>query len=163
MKSMEEFKNYYKTDILPDLMELESLRIKVFNDIRNFKTTILTAGIILLPAIVLIKIYFFPEILITSIIPACILITIAILTIPYFYKLNKLDETGFLSSFKQKIIKKMLSFYDESFTYNPDGHMSMEDFRRGNLLPDIWHANCIYGDDLVSGLSNGHSEFCTKK
>jgi hypothetical protein len=151
MKTLKEFKNYYRTDIFPDLMELEALRIKVFNDIRNFKTAFLMAGIILLPAIILIKIYFFPEISITSIIPVCIIIIIAICTLPYIYEANKLDETGFLSGFKQKIIKKMLSFYDESFTYNPGEHMSMEEFHKANLFPDIWQANSMYGDDLVKG------------
>lgn len=151
MKSLEEFKNYYKTDILPDVQELELIRLKIFDDIKNFKIKLLLTGAGILPVMLLIKAYIYPSLLITTLLAFYFFIIICMCGIPYIYKEMRMHESGFLDGFKQKVIKKMLTFYNESFSYSPGEHISLEDFKKASLFPDIWQANRIYGDDMVRG------------
>jgi hypothetical protein len=150
MKSVEEFKRYYETTMFPELQGLELLRLKVIDEVKGFKVKLLVVGLIILPLSFILLNHFFPSIL-GHLICFYPMIILSLFIMPSVYKTYRMKESGFLNDFKQKVIRKMVCFFDESFSYVPEGHVSMDDFKRANLFPKTQTANRIKGDDLITG------------
>lgn len=154
MKSIEQFQNFYETDLRPSLEELENKRKRIRN------TLLIVGGIVL------------------SVIAGLIVLTSAQNGNVVFYTIFggiivmgttwHLTARGFCSEFKKEIIAPIVKFCDENLTYYPDSGISSSEFRNtGIFKQSIDRYKC---EDLVKGqlgatqlkFSEVHAEYKTE-
>ncbi len=129
------FRKYYDNQLLPDLKILDKQRIKVGR--RVAMIGLLTAIVILLEAkfIPLQKNEWMWFIQLGTAIIGFVIISIV--------------SKGYRKSFKEKIISKIVLYFDESLTYQPEGAISKSDFLDSNIFQ---HRCDVYkGEDYVQG------------
>ena len=157
MKTEKELRDLYRHSLLPDLVVLEKERKKVCKKLYAISGGTL-AAVLLIAALTIRDIEAqFNLLFIFGI------IWFMISAITY-----RATTRNYVSDFKQKIIRKIVSFIDETLTYNPDASIPMAWFTGSDIFkryPDRYK-----GDDFVEGklgateikFSEIHAEYKTE-
>jgi len=157
MKTLTELKQYYESDLLPDLKVLETRRLQI---VRKLMYVGLALGII--AAIVIIAILSYARgNLIALLFPLIGGGAIFMLAMKFF-------SQGYVGDFKTTIIDKIVHFIDQSLNYDPHNCLSESTFRSCEIFqkrPDRYQ-----GDDFVYGkigkteikFSEIHAEYKTE-
>ena len=137
MKTVEELKQYYEVNLLPDLSLMEEQRLKTK---RKLIPLIIIAAALCIISLGIIA--HFSASIMWMIIPLCICFVLFVGWYFSFYR-------EFLSEFKDKVIQKIVYFIDPDLQYEKSGCVPKSTFVESkifNLPPDYYH-----GDDFVSG------------
>ena len=138
MKTIEELKTFYETDLKPQLETLENKR-------RHILQKIIIAGICIFFAVMTFTFFFVhsftmqPIHLIFALVFSLILFGI----VTYFMTRNYVNE------FKNKIIRKIISFIDPELNYSPRSCIPKQTFMASKIFKT--KPNRYKGDDLVHG------------
>lgn len=137
MKTIEEFREFYATDLLADLQVLEQQRKKVASRLMIAAAVIF--GLAAIVAFIFIAVSREPGFVIFAIIIAAIA----------FIFVCKAMTKGYVSDFKAGLIRKIVHFIDEHLSYEPERCIPRSVF----MDSKIFHTrpNRYKGDDLVSG------------
>jgi len=153
MKTIEELKAFYDSTLKNDLISLEDERKKIVNKV-------VLLNILCGLGIGLCAVLFF----IFSFFVLIVGIPVIILWIILYSKITK----GYVSSFKDKVIYRIIKFIDDNLNYKPNNCISMQTYMSSKIFrrnPDRYT-----GDDLVYGklgktdlvFSEIHSEYKTQ-
>jgi hypothetical protein len=154
LKTIDELKNFYETELNKDLTVLETERKKVAGKVVLFNVFFgIGAGISVL---LFFAVSFFAFFLIAADIAAWVIL---------YGKATK----NYKSDFKIRVIGKIIKFIDENLEYFPDDRISESEYLASDIFkqsPDRYS-----GDDLVTGrigktglrFSEIHSEYETKR
>ncbi len=156
MKTLEDLKNLYDTTLLPELEILEQKRKEIAN-----KLTYIGLGIGVV-SIIISAIFF------NSVPEKVILLVFPCIGILIFLVIYHFSTKDYVKEFKAKIIKQMVSFFDENLTYNASSYIPQSQFVDCCIFdcrPDSYK-----GDDLVRGklgatqieFSEIHAEYKTE-
>lgn len=159
MKTLDEFRQFYTSDLIPVLNELEVKRKKGMRLVL-FLVLTLVASVVA----ALISLVSAPEI--KTILIMIIAITGLVLIVIFSVKLSSIRKI-IKKEYKQRIIKAMIAFVDPKLNYKPEGRISEGTFKRSKIFlkdPDRYK-----GDDLVEGMigktdvefSEIHAEYYT--
>lgn len=137
MRTINELEQYYNTSLTTELQILEDERISVSKKVIliHIIFAVLTVASLL------------SAILIESLMIAGSIITIA--SIALWVILHGRAVKDYTSNFKDKIIKKLVEFADESLKYNPQGRVSLDEYYQSEIFKN--HVDRCNGDDLVYG------------
>ncbi len=143
MNSFEEFKAFFKEEVVGDLEELENRRKGMFQ--QRLRLGLIVASLIFGHLILI----FFKAFTLYS-----IFLTLIVVPVIGFLVYRKLyvDE-GIPADYKETVVKRMISFMDDSLSYDADGFIDYEEFEKSKLFslqPDHYT-----GDDLISGEIDG--------
>lgn len=152
MKSIEELKKYYETDLMPDLKILEEARSKIAKKLIFVN---LVGGIGLVVSIILFFVF--------SLLGLALGFGLLVLWILLAIKITK----GYKSDFKNKVIYRIIKFIDPSLEYFPENSISESVYMSSRLFPKS--PDRYRGDDYVKGkigetmieFSEIHSEYKT--
>ena len=139
MKTIEQLKQFYETELLTSLETLENKRKKI---LRKCMITFAVAAVIGLAVVVGI----FAN---GSFNPVIFILLAAVLPIVCAVLVYSIQAKGYVSSFKQLIIARLVKFVDEGLAYNAKGFIDKPTF----MLSQIFKTkpNKYKGDDLVEG------------
>ena len=148
MKSMDEFKKYYETDMLPLLKPLEEKRKSIHDRVKK-------VSIIFIIAYILLSIIFYIKINVLGMFMIIFgpgVIIGLIYGPPYYYT----RQREYYDEFKKIVIGNTVKFFGESFTYNPSGYIELSDFVESDLFKRKTSSSeyRYYGEDLVTGYIN---------
>ena len=138
MKTKKELKQYYETNILPELLIIEKQRKKIKN---KLILSIFIAVLIFLISFVIIATFSLGMIFL--IIPLCICFII-------FFGFYSSFYSGFADEFKDKVIREIVEFIDPGLTYEKNSFVPKTDFVNSKIFNQS--AEYYQGDDLVSGI-----------
>jgi len=128
MKPIEEFKKFYDSQLMPDLIVMETDRKKT---VRKILITLVPVAIITLLLIPLLQMF--------------AVVLGGIICVGIFVFITK----GYVSDFKQKVISKIVHFIDKNLTYIPEDYISHGEFALSDIF--LRHADSFKGDDRVYG------------
>ena len=128
MKSVEEFRKFYDSQLLPDLLLMEEDR----------KKTVRKIFTVLVPTVIIILLLF-------PLLQMFAIVLGGVVCVGIFLFIIK----GYVSDFKQKVIAKIVNFIDKNLTYIPEDHISRGEFGLSNIF--LHHADSFKGDDRVYG------------
>ncbi len=141
MKTHEQFKTFYESDLLDELRRIEELR-KWF----ILLSVVFSALILLCPAVVWAK-YLYPmgdDSDVWTLLAFCCSVAIAAA-----WLLLKLIWGLFQNLFKRRVIQKILHFINPSLDYHPRKKISRAAFDQSKLF--LQRYNCYKGDDVIVG------------
>lgn len=156
MKPAESFEQYYQTDLLPHLTELEEKRKVIVGKVK--KTGLVTALVTLAVA---------APVMIFTRQPAFGLIPLVIGLIVFFVIYTRI-VTAYVTEFKGSIIDRIVRFVNPNLTYHPKEYIPQSTYWRSRIFlqdPDRYR-----GEDMVRGMvgetaiqfSEIHSEYKTE-
>jgi hypothetical protein len=131
MNHSADFKSFYKTNLLPDLVILDKER-------KNVDRKVLAIGVLAIISVVILgrlienASIFFQSL---AVILAFILISIV--------------SKNYRKNFKAKIIQKITGFVDENLVYSPEGYVSKEEFNKSLIFQK--ESNNYKGEDHFKG------------
>lgn len=134
MKTSDDFKLFYEQELLPDITEIEQQRKSVVSRLIAAVVPICAVTAILALAVPGSNVKFF--ILFAG--AGALAITFKVLTAKY------------VSDFKERVIKKIVRFFDKGFRYHKDDRIPMSIFNESRIFlkkPDEYH-----GEDRVTGI-----------
>ncbi len=137
MKTIEELKQYYEKNILPDLTTLDEERIRI----KKKLNPLIAIGIVLLIISFGLIVYFSIS-LFLMFIPLLIFAVMLFGWYTTFYR-------SFLGKFKEQVIQKIVHFIDPGLSYDPERFVPKEAFLESQIFQA--RANRYEGDDFVSG------------
>ncbi len=143
MQSFEEFKTFFQDEVVADLEDLEARRKNMF--IQRLRLGLIVAGLIF-GHLVLIA---FKAFTLYSI--ALTLVVVPLIGFLVYRKLY-VDET-IDADYKEAVVRKMISFMDDSLSYEPESFVPYEDFAKSGLFPLL--PDHYTGDDFISGEVDG--------
>ena len=157
MKSIEEFKAFYESDLVGVLTEMDKSRKKSMKKVILLILIIVIGGVIAL----LFSAYNFPEVY-SIVVGAAVIITAIILGI----KLNK-ERKITKKEYKQKVMRPIVHFIDDSLNYQPTSFISKSQFSESKIFTQ--RIDRYKGDDLIEGtigktdirFSEVHAEYYT--
>ncbi|HBY20405.1 MAG: hypothetical protein A2Y24_06625 [Clostridiales bacterium GWE2_32_10] len=140
MKTLEEFRDYFETQIVQSIEPLENQRIKVLK-----KTTVVLVVMVIIPIAILV--FGNQELLRVDGEP--------LLQLTFFYvaicgAILYWMKKSYVSDFKDKIIEKIVGFFDDSFIYKKNSCISDNIFNCCEIFDTT--PNKYSGDDYVSGV-----------
>ena len=138
MKTLEELENFYKTSLLPDLLQLEERRKKL---LKKFFTIVFVVLSIAAPLVLVLIISFkadFDIIFFSAFLCAGILTAVCV----YIMK-------GYVKDFKILIIDQIVHFIDDSLTYYQSRYIPKSVFVASQIFRT--KPNRYKGDDYVTG------------
>ncbi len=152
MQTTESFKNYFLTDVTPQLNRLEKQR-------KVGRTVILIAIALILIIGVHATLFFWQHIDILSLfeekdqetiiayhaIPVIIVIVILVVYLKF---------TPYKKNYKEQLIRPVVNYISSDFQYDPKQHISSRHIRDSKTI--ISKFNRLKGDDLVTGQIHGH-------
>lgn len=134
---MQSLENFYQSELMPDLIQLEDLRNKAK---RKIIPIIIVAVLFnLLCLVLIVKAGWYLNLM---------AIALIISAIPFFVWYAKYFK-GYKERFKAAIIPKIVSFLDPALNYSKDGMVPKSGFMNSHLFTE--HPDRYRGDDLVSG------------
>ena len=156
MKPAESFEQFYQSDLLPHLMELEEKRKMIVGKVKT--TGLVTALVTVAIAI--------PVALLTRQ-PWFALIPLVLGLIVFFVIFSRLTN-GYVAEFKGSIIDRIVKFVNPNLTYHPKEYIPQSTYWRSRIFltdPDRYG-----GEDMVRGVvgetaiqfSEIHSEYKTE-
>jgi len=137
MKTLEQMRSFFETDLIADLQTLEQQRKSILNRVTITAVVCLALGLgggLLLSAGME-----SPAGLLFGLIPA---VAISAIIISFMTK-------GYVCDFKILIIEKLIKFLEPSLLYNPKGFIEKPLFMMSKIFTT--KPNCYKGDDLVTG------------
>ena len=137
MKTLEELETYYEQQIKPDLMVLDEKRV----EIKKKLVPLIAIGVVICILSFVLIIYFHIS-LYAMIIPLSIS---AVLIAGWYFSFYR----GFLSQFKEQVIKRIVEFIDTGLAYDKDKYVPKELFLESQIFKV--RADRYEGDDFVSG------------
>ena len=143
MKDLDDFKTYFSSTLVPDLAKLEDRR-HVMKEMSTRVMAVAVSGVFLSWALA------YVDILPWYSVPIALVVTPAL---AYLYYRGNYYDGAIPDEFKEIAVTKIVSFADESLTYEPEGFIPFEEFRNSRfypLTPDHYG-----GDDLIKGTIDG--------
>jgi hypothetical protein len=128
MKTLQEFENFYKTALVPQIEPLEKQRIKVKNKLLIALAIFLVVGLALL--------IFTSDLRGVGVVGVIALVVYSSIV------------RGYSMNFKDQIISKIINFIDANLTYQKTSHISQMEFQNSDLFH---YFNQYDGDDHVEG------------
>ena len=138
MKTYEQLKDFYTVTLQPELNALEKKRQSV---LRN----VLTAGAVV-ACVIVFFIVSFPRSVARE--PGIIIFFVVACLIIYGVVCYYMTR-GFVSQFKDRIIRKLVEFIDDNLKYLPSGRIDKYEFTSSKIFKT--KPNRYKGDDLVTG------------
>lgn len=136
MKSVEELRTFYKQTLYPDLADLEQRRLGIFRGMGVGLVVLLAGGLVLAAVL-------FPLIETAAII-------LPIFLVVFLYAgLCFVLTWGYKKDFKNRVIGRLIKFFDPGLTYFPTEKITKEKFLHSDLFKT--KPNRYKGDDLVRG------------
>jgi hypothetical protein len=137
MKSIEELKELYESQLKPSLQSLESQRKKLM-----FKHIFYIVGIALSFLLGFLlngrsQIIFFASVA-------------GVITFIVLLVMLKKNKNLYRNEFKLKVVKEIVHLIDPDWNYQPDGRISESSYRASELFPSQYDR--YKGDDLVTGI-----------
>ena len=157
MRTIAEFKEFYRMTLVPKLKELESKR-KHISRIMIFSAVLLFAPAII--SFLLIK----PLETYGGIIIIALFVAIVIWGL-----IGRFSSKTYIKGYKRLVIEKIVAFVDEDLIYYKKKYVSKELFNESQLFTK--RANGFYGDDYITGRIGGvevefsevHAEYLRSK
>lgn len=151
MRTIGEFKEFYRTKLLPSLTELDKRRKKTWR--KNFLTTCLFILLLIVMGTVglLVNHMVYGEYVHerSANVPLTIVLITAIILFLFYIGKIKSNKRRFVDMYKDTIITQIVQFIEESLQYSPKGYIRIEDFIKSRLF--LHNPDSYRGDDLVSG------------
>lgn len=151
MKTIGEFKKFYRSDLLPSLKELDMRRKKTRR--KNFLTTCLFILLLIVMGTVglLVNRMIYGEYVHerSANVPLTIVLITAIILFLFYIGKIKSNKRGFVDSYKDVIITRIVQFFEENLQYSPKGYVQPQDFIQSGLF--LHNPDSYRGDDLVFG------------
>ncbi len=135
MKSTEELRNLYDTDLKEQLESMEKRRKQI-----KYMWRIGTILAILL-------FLFFPRENTTII--QFVVSGLAFLLMLFMFGKGVVRYFSYRKDFKQEVVTKVVKLINPDYHYNPNQHISLEDFKRSLIFDK--NANRCLGDDFIAG------------
>ncbi|MBP7653665.1 DUF3137 domain-containing protein [Candidatus Dependentiae bacterium] len=155
MKTIDELKKYYETDMTPEILILEDARKSVIR-----KLLYLFIFSLILAAVI----FFFAFNILGTKVFILIILLFLIICIPGFYFITK----KYTSNFKNVVINKIITFIEPNLHYNKDGYINKSSYLESKIftsLPDRFRGDDhVYGsiDKTKIDFSEIHSEYKTE-
>jgi hypothetical protein len=138
MKTIEELKTFYQTDLRGRLESLEKKR-------RNILQKVISAGICIFLAVMIFAFFFLRSFTMQPI----HLFFALVFSLILFGIITYLMTRNYVNEFKNKIIRKIVNFIDPDLNYSPRGCISKTIFMASKIFKT--KPNRYKGDDLVHG------------
>jgi hypothetical protein len=158
MKTLEQFHEYYATDLKPILLELESQRKQVLQSYGWLAVVLI--GIVAIGMLILaVNPMMGPAVIL---IPLVIAIIVGAIMGPYLAR-------GYTQRFKAEVMNRIVRFFDPSLSFRPDAAIEQSTYMGSKIFP---HKPDRYkGEDLVEGkigvtairFSELHTEYKTTR
>ena len=144
MKDLEDFENFYTSELAPSLLSVENRRLAMKE--MRWRTFLVGASIIFAHWVVLyLTTLSYWSLVITLIVtPAGV----------YYYFRRKYHDEAIPADFKQIAVTQLVAFADDSLSYDPVGYVPFDDFRHSELYPIT--PDHYTGDDLIKGTIDGY-------
>ncbi len=164
MRTADEIRAHYKSELLPQLKDLDGRRKKIL--VGLIAADLVGAAMMALPLIISISAaMFFPE---QSTALCCVGIIPAFLGIIVIGGAYHLMTKSYVSDFKRDVMGKIVKFMDEGLEYNPSSSVPMSTYHDSNIFQS--HVDRSHGEDYVSGIvgktkiefSELHTEYKTQ-
>lgn len=137
MKTLDDLKTFYETDLSADLKQLENQRKQVTQN------SLIAGGVVLVVGFIIAAVMMAqgapPPVLIFVLIGCIIVGAIAFAIIGRGYK----------GEFKSRIISKIVQFIDPGLSYHPENRIERNTFRQSGLFQH--HIDRYSGEDLITG------------
>jgi len=146
MPDKKNLENLYQSDLKPKLSKLDDQRIKVATKVKKFAAF----------AIIPIGLSIFISVNVTgNELP--ILAAVGICVWIYFSKINPFWQ-NYREKFKEEVIREIINFIDNRFTYSPSKKMSLSEFKKTGIF--LMRVDRYRGDDHIEGkIDSTHVEF----
>ena len=138
MKTLEELKEFYQTQLIKDLQQLEQKRKKVIQN------SMIAAGVVLVLGLIVAGVLMSqgaPPVVLIFVLIGCIIVGVLA-----FAAIGR----GYKAEFKQQIISKIIAFLEPGLSYQPQGLISQTTFRACGLFNQ--HIDRYQGEDRVHGM-----------
>jgi hypothetical protein len=153
MKTLAELQAFYESDLLPDLQEMESLRLKKRKQIRILEY--IMKPLIFAPAGLLVIGTMTGEDIFDAILFQ--FFYMIFIFIAFVFIRTRLSNSYNPPEFKTRIMDRIVQFIDDELTYEPKNCIAWDDFLNSGIF--YYDKNTFYnGDDLVKG-SIGRTSF----
>ena len=136
MKTIEELKTFYEKTLYPDLVELERRRLGIFRGLGFAFVVFLFIGIVLIAVLL-------PVIEIAAIILPTVVLVLLYLGLCFLLTM------GYKKDFKNRVIGRLIRFFDPGLSYFPTEKIPKSVFLHSKLFTT--KPNRYKGDDLVRG------------
>lgn len=134
MKSIEELKNFFDTELTNDLTPLEEERKRIAK--KAIRINILFGILLIIPIVLFFLIYQFSFFI------------LFIIIFIWAFVFNKITK-NYKSDFKKEVIARVIKFIDNNLIYNPDQCISYDNYMKSKLF--LRSTDRYRGDDYVSG------------
>ena len=153
MKTLEELRDYYNTDLMPELQHLESVRLANIQKMVKMIVPTIVIGLVL-------------AFLMRNAGDAPMFVGMVALVVAGIMYATIIR--GYVSDFKVRIIDKIVHFIEPTLQYSPTSCVSSKDYKDSRLY--LRHYDRYNGDDLVKGkvgatqidFSELHTEYITR-
>ncbi|HQQ87850.1 MAG TPA: DUF3137 domain-containing protein [Smithellaceae bacterium] len=156
MKTIDELKAFYETDLVADLQVLEIKRLEILKKIRKLR--LIMIPLLFIPVGFLPCVFFDTDegqIIVPTILQIVYMIVICGI---WSMRRRKIIHTNIPPEFKTKIIERIVKFIDPELIYEPKKYITIDDFFKGKIFYFSPGKTEYYGDDLVRG-SIGKTHF----
>lgn len=136
MKTIEELKTFYEKTLYPDLVELERRRLGIFRGLGIAFVVFLFIGIVLIAVLL-------PVIEVAAIILPTVVLVLLYLGLCFLLTM------GYKKDFKNRVIGRLIRFFDPGLSYFPTEKIPKSTFLHSKLFTT--KPNRYKGDDLVRG------------
>ena len=156
MPAKKNLEGLYENNLKPKLSKLDNQRVKVASKIKKF------AAFSIIP----LTLSIFISVNITgNELP--LLAAVGICVWIYFSKINPFWQ-DYRKAFKEQVIREIINFIDDRFTYSPSKKMSLSEFKKTGIF--LMRVDRYRGDDHIEGkidsthveFSEVHAEYTTK-
>ncbi|MCU0849319.1 MAG: DUF3137 domain-containing protein [Spirochaetes bacterium] len=153
MKTLDELKAFFESDLRPDLQDLESLRLKKIKKTRTLR--IIMLPLIFIPVGLLGIGHMTGEDIFNVIIFQFLYIVAIVITWALMH--SRIFNSYRPPEFKTVIMSRIVKFINPELKYDPQKHISIKDYLDSRIF---YHGRSTYdtGDDLVTG-SIGKTNF----
>lgn len=153
MKTLNELRDYYNSELMPDLKKLENVRLA------NFRKMLVMIGPTMAVGVFLAFLLRNAEDA-----PAFVLVAATVVSAIMYAVIVR----GYVSDFKQAIIEKIVRFIDDGLVYNPTGYIASGHYKDSRLFTRRY--DVYKGDDHVKGkvgatvieFSELHTQYITR-
>jgi hypothetical protein len=147
MKTLNEVKAFFESDLRPDLQDLESLRLQHIKKLRNLRFVL--TGLLCPVGLILISEDLF-SVIMFQFAYTCGIVSLWGILHSRIYQSYKPPE------FKNRVMARIVEFIDPAMIYNPEKYVPEKEYWTSKIF--LTKPGVYYGDDLVTG-SLGKTSF----
>jgi hypothetical protein len=144
MKSEEDLRGYYEKELIPSLIDLESMRKKTLMNIAAFTVAMLLAAVFVVAAALGVFVFARP----CSITFCCLPLAPMLWIVAYFLGFSRL-ASPYRGNYKMQVMPKIVKFVDEGLEYDPKRGIPYDEFMRSGIFqvkPDVYTGeDCVFG------------------